>query len=77
MKTNFPEQFFNEAAGRCEPRFQGSSSAAAVMAARPGPPPDVMIPGTVLPGYGVGLTDPFNTPYTNMGPRGPELQPLS
>lgn len=61
-KTCPPEQFFNEAAGRCEPRFQGVSSARAVHMAKPGPPPDVSLSGSTFPGYGIGLRDPVDIP---------------
>ncbi len=55
-----PGNFFNEVAGRCEPIFQGP------MGPQPLQRPEVWIPGSVTPGYGVGLTDPFDvkTNYT-------------
>ncbi len=56
--TCAPEEFFNEVAGRCEPRFQGSSSAYAVMHPRALPDPIVTIPGSVRRGFGVGRRDP-------------------
>lgn len=72
-KTCSPESFFNEVAGRCEPRFQGVASARAVMMDRPGPAPDVSLPGSTMPGFGVGYMDPVNVPV-RLGRRGPELQ---
>jgi len=55
-----PSDFFEENAGKCEPRFQGQSSAWAVHHQPPVERPEVWLPGSITPGYGVGQTDPFN-----------------
>ena len=55
-----PTDFFDEAAGKCEARFQGPSSAWAVHHQRHIQHPEVWIPGSTTPGYGVGLTDPYD-----------------
>lgn len=58
--TCYPGDFFNEVAGKCEPRFQGSSSAWAVNHIPPPERPEVWIPGATTPCYGVGTTDPYD-----------------
>jgi len=60
--TCFPGDFFNEYAGRCEPRYQGSSSAWAVRHQPQPEHPEVSIPGATTPAYGVGQTDPLDVP---------------
>jgi len=75
-RTCSPEHFFNEVAGRCEPRFQGVASARAVRLDRPGPAPDVSLRGSTMPGFGVGTMDPVNVPV-HIGRRGRELQLLT
>ncbi len=61
-QTCIPEYYFNEWTDKCEPRFQGSSSAFAIQHSKPGPPPLVSLPGSTFPGYGVGYMDPVNVP---------------
>ncbi len=74
-RTCTPEHYFNEVRGRCEPRFQGVSSASAVWTSYPAPAPDVSLPGTTMSGYGVGYMDPVNVPVPiRLGKRGPALQ---
>ncbi len=58
--TCYPSDFFNEVSGKCEPRFQGSSSAWAVHHQLQPERPEVWIPGATTPCYGVGQTDPFD-----------------
>ena len=65
-QTCSPYDFFNESAGRCEPRFQGVASAMAVHLQKPGPEPIVTLPGTTFPGYGVGISDPMNVLPTQL-----------
>jgi len=57
-----PGYFYNDAVGRCENRFQGVSSARAVHMSRPGPKPEISLPGSTFPGYGVGYRDPVDVP---------------
>ena len=54
-----PSMFFNEVAGKCQPRFQGVASAWGGMLNPPTPPPKVSIPGPTRFGYGVGINDPL------------------
>jgi len=60
--TCYPGDYFNESAGRCEPRFQGPSSAWAIHHQPQPEHPEVWIPGATTPGYGVGTTDPYDVP---------------
>ena len=48
--------YYSFHSGHCEPMFQGP------WIAKQAPDPRVSIPGTVLPGYGVGTRDPRNRP---------------
>ena len=62
-----PGYFFNDYVNQCQPIFQGSSTAKAINSLKPAPPPDVYLPGTTFPGYGVGYTDPLNVPFKKIG----------
>ena len=62
-----PRMFFNYQTGRCEKRFQGPSSPAGVHSVVQGPDPFLNLPGSTLPGYGVGSTDPFDVPVMRNG----------
>ena len=66
-QTCLPGQYFNEAAGACQPRFQGVSSALAVHMARPGNAPDISLPGSTFLEYGVGYMDPVDVPIQIRG----------
>lgn len=57
-----PTEFYNARVRTCQPRWQGSSSAAHIRSEKPGPEPHISIPGSVTPGYGVGHSDPFDVP---------------
>ena len=58
--TCAPGKFYDASAQRCEPRFQGPSSAWAVNHPRHLQRPEVWIPGATTCGYGVGDNDPFD-----------------
>jgi len=55
-----PTYFYNEVMNQCQPRWQGDQSGWYVSHERPGPEPEVSIPGTTLKGYGTGYTDPMD-----------------
>ena len=61
-ETCLPGYFRNESTGSCENRFQGRSSAIAVHMSKPVPGPEVTLPGSTFPGYGIGYFDPVDVP---------------
>jgi len=58
-----PSYFYNDNVNRCQPMFQGVSSAKYIKHhEKAGPPPTVSLPGPTRLGYGVGFTDPVDIP---------------
>lgn len=54
-------EFWNAAAGECQPIFQGSASAQGVWSRKDVQPmPFIAIPGTTRPSYGTGTSTPFD-----------------
>jgi hypothetical protein len=58
----FWDAYANKGQGGCQKIFGGRSSAWAVNNQHPDEPTEVSIPGTTLPGYGVGKRDPKDKP---------------
>lgn len=58
----FWDAYANKGQGGCQKIFSGRSSARAVNNKQPDEPTEVNIPGTTLPGYGVGKRDPRDEP---------------
>jgi hypothetical protein len=57
-----PGKYWNFYANKCQPIFQGKSSAWYINHQKPDADPEVSIPGTTLPGFGVGKRDPMDKP---------------